>query len=79
MKPHVIVALGGTALRALTGTAASIDSARREQVRHATGARIIASYHPLAIVRAEGKRATELRTILVSDLRLASELAASAR
>ena len=78
VQPQVIVALGGTALRALTGTAASIESARREEVRHATGARIIASYHPSAIVRAEGKRATELRTILVNDLRLARELAASA-
>jgi uracil-DNA glycosylase family protein len=77
VKPRVIVALGGTALRALTGTAASIDSARREQLRHAAGARIIASYHPAAIVRAEGERATELRTILVNDLRRARELAAN--
>ncbi len=35
VKPRVIVALGGTALRALTGAAASIDSARREELRHA--------------------------------------------
>jgi uracil-DNA glycosylase family protein len=77
VKPRVIVALGGTALRALTGTAASIDSARREELRHTAGARIIASYHPSAIVRAEGERATELRTILVNDLRLARELAAN--
>jgi uracil-DNA glycosylase family protein len=76
IKPRVIVALGGTALRALTGAAASIDSARREELRHLAGARIIASYHPSAIVRAEGERATELRTILVSDLRRARELAA---
>jgi uracil-DNA glycosylase family protein len=76
IKPRVIVALGGTALRALTGVAASIDSARREELRHLAGARIIASYHPSAIVRAEGERATELRTILVSDLRRARELAA---
>jgi DNA polymerase len=74
--PRVIVALGGTALRALTGSAASIDSARRQELRHAAGARIIASYHPSAIVRAEGERATQLRTILVSDLRRARELAA---
>jgi uracil-DNA glycosylase family protein len=76
VKPRVIVALGGTALRALTGAAASIDSARREELRHLAGARLIASYHPSAIVRAEGERATELRTILVSDLRRARELAA---
>jgi uracil-DNA glycosylase family protein len=76
IKPRVIVALGGTALRALTGAAASIDSARREELRHLAGARIIASYHPSAIVRAEGERATELRTILVNDLRRARELAA---
>jgi uracil-DNA glycosylase family protein len=77
VKPRVIVALGGTALRALTGTAASIDSARRAELHHGAGARIIASYHPSAIVRAEGQRATELRTILVNDLRRARELAAN--
>jgi DNA polymerase len=76
VRPRVIVALGGTALRALTGTAASIDSARRQELRHGAGALIIASYHPSAIVRAEGERATELRIILVNDLRRARELAA---
>lgn len=77
VRPRVIVALGGTALRSLTGSAASIDSARRQELRHGAGALIIASYHPSAIVRAEGQRATELRTILVNDLRRARELAAN--
>ncbi|HEY3659506.1 MAG TPA: UdgX family uracil-DNA binding protein [Steroidobacteraceae bacterium] len=74
-KPAVIVALGATALRALTGAALSIDSARQQELRHPNGARILATYHPSAILRAEGERPLELRAHLLADLRRAAQIA----
>jgi uracil-DNA glycosylase len=71
IAPQTIVALGGTALRALTGATLTIAVARGAELRHARGARIIASYHPSAILRAEGEQARELRKALIEDLRLA--------
>src|SRR5579871_2655826 len=62
VKPRVIVALGATALRALIETPLSIDAARREHLSHTHGARVLATYHPSAILRADQGRADELRT-----------------
>jgi DNA polymerase len=76
LKPRVIVALGATALRALAGTTLSIESARRQELRHPGGARILATYHPSAVLRAAGERIEELRAHLVSDLRMAGRIAA---
>jgi DNA polymerase len=75
IKPLVVVALGATALRALTGATLSIDSARRQELRHPGGARILATYHPSAILRAQDEWTEELRTFLVGDLRLAAQIA----
>jgi DNA polymerase len=75
VKPAVIVALGTTALRALTHSTLSIDSARRQELQHPGGARILATYHPSAILRAENERIEELRAYLVGDLRLAAQIA----
>ncbi len=75
IQPQVIVALGTTALRALTGAAGSIERARTEEMWHPAGARILASYHPSAILRAEGDRKEGLRTLLVRDLHLAAQIA----
>jgi uracil-DNA glycosylase len=72
--PEIIVALGGTALRALTGATLTIAVARGAELRHRQGARMIASYHPSAILRAEGEHARELRKSLADDLRLARKL-----
>ena len=75
VAPTVIVALGATALRALTGTALSIESARLHELRHGGGPRILPSYHPSAILRSEGERRAALRTYLENDLREAAHLA----
>jgi DNA polymerase len=73
---RVLVALGATALRALTGSSKlSIDTARRQTLSHRSGARIVATYHPSAILRAEGERAIHLRAALIADLRRAMQLA----
>jgi uracil-DNA glycosylase len=78
IKPAVLIALGATALRALTGRAISIAEARSAELRHRGGARIVATYHPSAILRAEGPHARNLRAVLVADLRRAATLASIA-
>lgn len=75
VAPRTIVALGSTAVRALTGASLTIAAARGAELRHAGGARILASYHPSAILRAEGEQARELRKALIEDLRRALKLA----
>jgi DNA polymerase len=74
VKPAVIVALGSTALRSLTGTALAVGEARRRELAHPSGARILATYHPSAILRAD-ERAPEFRAALIEDLRRAADLA----
>jgi uracil-DNA glycosylase len=75
IKPAVIVALGASALSALHPGSLSIDAARQMQLTHASGARIVATYHPSAILRAEADRAANLRAALVEDLERANMLA----
>lgn len=75
VAPGIIVALGGTALRALTGASLTIAAGRGAELRHSAGARILASYHPSAILRAQGEQARELRRALIEDLRHARKLA----
>jgi uracil-DNA glycosylase family protein len=76
VRPHVLVALGATALRALLGRTLTIDAARRQSLRHSSGVTVLASYHPSAILRAEGAHAAHLRTTLVEDLTRARVLGA---
>lgn len=74
LKPTVIVALGASALSALHGKSMSIEAARQMDLTHSAGARILATYHPAAILRADRERASLLRAALVEDLKRASEL-----
>jgi uracil-DNA glycosylase len=76
VRPRVIVALGATALKALTRTSLSIDAARRRDLSLETGVALLATYHPSAILRAEGTRGQELKAILIEDLRRAAKVAA---
>jgi uracil-DNA glycosylase family protein len=71
IKPHVIVALGATGLRALMRKTLTIDAARRQSLQHDSGVAVIASYHPSAILRAEGEGAVQLRAALIEDLKRA--------
>jgi uracil-DNA glycosylase family protein len=78
IKPHVIVALGATALRALMRKTLTIDAARHQALLHDSGVAVIASYHPSAILRAEGEGAVQLSATLIEDLKRARVLAAGA-
>ena len=77
IKPRVLVALGATALRALMGRSLTIDAARRQSLQRTSGIAILASYHPSAILRADGDHALQLRTTLIQDLKRARASGAS--
>jgi uracil-DNA glycosylase family protein len=77
VRPHVLVALGATALRALLGRTLTIDAARRQSLRHSSGVTVLASYHPSAILRAQGDLAAQLRATLIEDLTRARSLGES--
>jgi uracil-DNA glycosylase family protein len=68
LRPHV------TGLRALMRKIMTIDAARRQSLQHDSGVTVIASYHPSAILRAEGEGAVQLRATLVEDLKRARVL-----
>ena len=76
IHPRVVVALGATALKALTRSSLSIDTARRQALSLESGVPLVATYHPSAILRAEGGRSEELKLILIEDLRRAGKVAA---
>jgi DNA polymerase len=74
VRPQTIVALGATALSALMKRHVSIAGARSQKLTHASGARVIATYHPAAILRANAEAESELYAALCGDLRAASTL-----
>lgn len=76
LTPRVIIALGVTALRAVTGRSLPIMQLRGKPLAHSSGARVVATYHPSAILRANEEGALQLRRALLQDLRLARKLAA---
>lgn len=82
--PRVLVALGATALFALTATRLPVGRAREDRLRgqgihHASGARIVATWHPAAILRASAPQQATLRAALIADLRQAGALAEDPR
>jgi DNA polymerase len=74
VSPRVLVALGSTAIRALTGQALRVDDARSMALRHPGGATIVCTYHPSAILRAEADHRAELIRLLTEDLQRADAL-----
>jgi DNA polymerase len=76
LTPRVIVALGATALRAVSGASPPIVQVRGKPLAHDSSARIVATYHPSAILRADEEGALQLRRAILQDLRIARKLAA---
>jgi DNA polymerase len=66
--PAVVVALGGTAARSLTGSAEPIARLRGQRLHTAGGAQVIVTYHPSALLRAPEHVSGALRQALVQDL-----------
>ena len=71
VKPAVIVAMGATAAFALTGEKLAIAKLRTMRLRHASGAELIVTYHPSAVLRGE-ERAEAIYAALRDDLRRAA-------
>ena len=72
VAPLVIVALGGIAIRALTGLQLTIDEARKMELRTASGVRVVATYHPSAVLRSQDDRRDTIAAALTADLRFAA-------
>lgn len=77
VQPDLIVTLGASALRGVTGKSASITSMRGTVHELAGGAKLIATIHPSYLLRLpDRERAAEERTAFVADLAYARKLAA---
>jgi DNA polymerase len=73
VRPDVIVALGASALSALLRTRVPVATARQQVLVHTSGARIVATYHPSAVLRDADEDAKAARyATLVDDLRAAA-------
>jgi DNA polymerase len=74
VQPRVVVALGATALKALAGRKATLTNSRGTPVAHPSGVPVVATYHPAAVLRAQGEAADALYAALCEDLALAKRL-----
>lgn len=69
VKPDVIIALGSSALRGLTGKSSSIASMRGRPITLPDGARLIATIHPSYLLRLPDRdRAAAERAAFITDL-----------
>lgn len=77
LRPRVIVALGATAIRGVTGRSSSVTSLRGKASLLPDGVTMVATVHPSYLLRMPDRDAAELEfTRLVADLRLALKAAA---
>ena len=77
VQPDLIVTLGGSALRGVTGKSASIASMRGRVHELAGGGKLLATIHPSFLLRLpDRERAAEERKAFVADLIRVRELAA---
>ena len=76
VKPRVIVALGTTAIRGVTGRSASVTSLRGRAARLPDGTAMVATVHPSYLLRMPDRDAAEVEFArLVGDLKLALKAA----
>ena len=72
IRPRVIVALGAVALRALLPGKMTVAGARGTTLSHASGAALVATFHPSAALRApDNARRDEIVAAIGEDLRRA--------
>ncbi|KTE23023.1 MULTISPECIES: UdgX family uracil-DNA binding protein [unclassified Sphingopyxis] len=77
VQPDLIVTLGASALRGVTGKSASITSMRGAVHELEGGTKLIATIHPSFLLRLpDRERAAKERALFVADLALARKLAA---
>jgi DNA polymerase len=79
IKPRVIVALGATALLAVLGHRVGVGEGRSQSLYLADRTRVIATYHPSAVLRAPGAEdKRRLTQLLRDDLVTAAKIAGAA-
>jgi DNA polymerase len=80
LRPPVVVALGATAARALTGRPVTIGKVRGEAIGLSDASRLVVTIHPsyLLRIRDAGDKRAEYRRF-VADLRMAADLLAESR
>jgi uracil-DNA glycosylase family protein len=76
LRPTVVVALGATALRALSAHAGPIGKSRGEMLTTDEGVPLVATWHPSALLRARDEGREKMHAELVEDLRRAARIAA---
>lgn len=80
VRPQVIVALGASALSSLLRRRLGVAAARDAALLHPSGARVVATYHPSAVLRAPDAQARSATfEALAYDLRNARALAGLVR
>jgi uracil-DNA glycosylase len=73
VKPKTIICLGATAAQSVLGRTVQIKAERGQDLRHASGARVIVTYHPSAILRVPDAAAkAEMTQALVEDIKSGS-------
>ncbi|HTU66177.1 MAG TPA: UdgX family uracil-DNA binding protein [Steroidobacteraceae bacterium] len=75
LQPRVVVALGATALRALSSTAGPVGKSRGGTLTTDEGLPLIATWHPSALLRARDDSVERMRAEVIEDLRRAASLA----
>jgi len=79
LMPRVLVCLGASASKALLGDSFRITRDRGRFLEASYAPRVLATYHPSAVLRAEDSAGEKrIYDLLVSDLRLAASAAAGA-
>lgn len=76
LRPSVVVALGATALRALSADTGPVGKSRGELLRTDEGLALVATWHPSALLRARDASMETMRAEVVQDLRRAATIAA---
>jgi DNA polymerase len=75
VKPELIVALGATAARSLTGRPITITKVRGEPITLTDGTRLVITVHPSSLLRIEDEKDKALRYVeFVKDLRICAKL-----
>jgi uracil-DNA glycosylase len=75
VKPDLIVALGATAARSLTGRNVTITKVRGELMALEDGGRLVVTVHPSSLLRIEDEKDKALRYVeFVKDLRVCAKL-----
>src|SRR5258707_173 len=75
VKPEVVVALGATAARSLTGRPVTVSGMRGTPVEMRDGARLVITIHPSALLRMDEDDAkADAYREFVKDLRMAANL-----